>query len=53
MAIQIDLETIEKVSNTIIENLDPKYKDIVDPTGIDKLKEEIRNNPELQKYFKQ
>ncbi len=52
MEFKIDLETVEKVSNTIIENVDAKYKDIIDPTGIDNLKEEIRSNPELQKYFK-
>ena len=32
--------------------LDTKYKGIVDPSGIDKLEEKIRKNPELQKYFK-
>ena len=51
MAIKISLDTIEKMSNTIIENFDDRYKDILDPTGFDNLKEEIKNNPELQKYF--
>ena len=53
MAIKLDLKKIEEVSDTIIENVDPKFKDIVDPTGIDKLKEEIRSNPKLQQYFEQ
>ena len=51
MAIKISLDTLEKISNTIIENLDNRYKGIVDPAGIDNLKEEIKNNPKLQKYF--
>ncbi|MCR5177142.1 MAG: hypothetical protein K6C05_09880 [Anaerovibrio sp.] len=52
MEFKIDLETVEKVMNIIIENLDPKYKDIIDPAGMDNLKNEIRKNPELQDYFK-
>lgn len=51
MAFKISLEVIEKVSNTIIENLDVKYKDIVDLSGIENLKKEVLSNPELQKYF--
>ena len=52
MAFSIDMATLEKLNNLVAENVDPKFKGIVDPSGIDKLKAEIAKNPELQKVFK-
>ena len=47
MEISIDMATLEKVNDLIAEKVDPKYKGIVDPKGIDNLKKEVANNPEL------
>ena len=52
MEVSIDMATLEKLNNLIVEKVDPKYKGIVDPTGIDSLKREVAKNPELRKFFK-
>ena len=51
MEINIDMTTLEKLNNFITENVDSKYKGIVDPKGIDSLKKEISKHPELKKFF--
>ncbi len=51
MEVSIDMTTLEKLNNLIVEKVDPKYKGIVDPKGIDNLKKEIAKNPELKKFF--
>ena len=51
MKISIDISTLETFNKLIMDNVDPKYAELVDPSGIDNLKKEIANNPELQKYF--
>lgn len=45
MEVSIDMTTLEKLNNLIVEKVDPKYKGIVDPKGIDNLKKEIAKNP--------
>ena len=51
MKISIDISALEAFNKVLIDNVDPKYADLVDPSGIDGLKKEIANNPELQKIF--
>lgn len=51
MDISIDMATLEKINKFVVENVDSKYKGIVDPRGIDGLKKEIDKNPELKKFF--
>ena len=51
MKITINVSTLEDFNKILIDNVDPKYADLVDPSGIDGLKKEIANNPELQKIF--
>lgn len=51
MDIRIDMATLEKVNDLIAEKVDPKYKGIVDPKGIDNLKKEVAKNPELKRFF--
>lgn len=52
MGIGIDMTTLEKLNEFVTENVDPKYKGIFDPKGIDSLKKEIEKNPELKNFFK-
>ena len=52
MEFSVDMATLEKLNQILVEKVDPKYKGLVDPTGIDKLKGEIAKNPELKKFFK-
>ena len=52
MEFSVDMATLEKLNQLLTENVDPKYKDLVDPTGIDKLKAAIAKNPKLKKFFK-
>ena len=35
MGISIDMATLEKLNKFVVENVDSKYKGIVDPKGID------------------
>ena len=51
MNISIDISTLEAFNKLIIDNVDPKYAELVDPSGIDNLKKEIANSPELQEFF--
>ena len=52
MEFSLDMATLEKLNNMIVEKVDPKYKGVVDPKGIDSLKKEVAKNPELRKFFK-
>ncbi len=49
--VSIDMATIEKLNQQIIDNVDPKYTGIVDPKGIDNLKAEVAKNHDLKKFF--
>ena len=51
MELCIDMAALEKMNKHIIEKVDPKYASLVDPGGIDKLKQEVAKNPELKKFF--
>lgn len=51
MKIRIDISILEAFNKLIMDNVDPKYAELVDPSGIDNLKKEIVNSPELQEYF--
>ena len=51
MRISIDISALEAINKILIDNVDPKYADFVDPSGVDGLKKEIANNPELQKII--
>ena len=51
MEFRIDMATVEKLNNLIVEHVDPKYASIIDPKGIDALKAEVAKNPELKKFF--
>ena len=51
MKITIDASTLEAFNKILVDNVDPKYANLVDPSGIDGLKKEIASNPELQEIF--
>ena len=52
MEFSVDMATLEKLNDLIAEKVDPKYKGIIDPKGIEGLKKEVAKNPELKKFFK-
>lgn len=52
MEVRIPFTTIESLHQFIYDHLDPKYKDIVDPAGLDALKEKVKESPALQDIFK-
>ena len=51
MDIRIPRDAVEKIHKVICDNVDEKYKDLVDPSGFDALKERVKDSPALQKYF--
>ena len=51
MKISIVISILEAFNKLIMDNVDPKYTELVDPSGIDNMKKEITNNHELQEYF--
>ena len=51
MKISIDISTLEAFNKILIDNVDPKYANLVDSSGIDGLKDEIASNPELKKIL--
>lgn len=52
MEVRIPLDTVEKIHQFIYDHLDEKYKGIVDPSGMDALKEIVADSPALQDIFK-